>query len=45
MYDVVNITVVSDKDTVGYYDMDSAIEVKEAAAVSSGRVIPYRQEA
>ena len=45
LYDVVNITVVSDKDTVGYYDMDSAIEVKEAAAVSSGRVIPYRQEA
>ena len=28
LYDVVNITVVSDKDTVGFYDMNSAIEVK-----------------
>ncbi len=28
LYDVVNITVVSDKDTVGYYDMNSYIEVK-----------------
>ncbi len=45
LYDVVNITVVSDKDTVGYYDMDSTIEVKESKTVNSGRVIPYRQEA
>lgn len=45
LYDVVNITVVSDKDTVGYYDMDSTIEVKDVTKVSSGRVIPYRQEA
>ena len=28
LYDVLNITVVSDKDTVGYYDMNSKIEVK-----------------
>lgn len=28
LYDVINITVVSDKDTVGYYDMNSTIEVK-----------------
>ena len=28
LYDVINITVVSDKDTVGFYDMNSAIEVK-----------------
>lgn len=28
LYDVVNITVVSDKDTVGFYDMNSVIEVK-----------------
>ena len=44
LYDVVNITVVSDKDTVGYYDMDSTIEIKDVKA-QSGRVIPYRQEA
>jgi len=28
LYDVLNITVISDKNTVGYYDMDSKIEVK-----------------
>ena len=28
LYDVINITVISDKNTVGYYDMDSKVEVK-----------------
>ncbi|MBD5522583.1 MAG: ABC transporter ATP-binding protein [Lachnospiraceae bacterium] len=28
LYDVLNLTVISDKDTVGFYDMNSAIEVK-----------------
>ncbi|MDD3368563.1 MAG: ABC transporter ATP-binding protein [Lachnospiraceae bacterium] len=28
LYDAVNLTVVSDKNTVGYYDMESAITVK-----------------
>lgn len=44
LYDVLNITVVSDKDTVGFYDMDSVVEVKDAG-MQTGRVIPYRQEA
>ncbi len=30
LYDVLNITVVSDKDTVGFYDMNSKIVVKDA---------------
>lgn len=29
LYDVLNITVVSDKDTVGYFDMESRVEVKD----------------
>lgn len=29
LYDALNITVISDKDTVGYYDMGSEIEVKD----------------
>ena len=29
LYDVMNITVVSDKNTVGYYDMESRVEVKD----------------
>ncbi|MBQ7359891.1 MAG: ABC transporter ATP-binding protein [Lachnospiraceae bacterium] len=29
LYDVLNITVVSDKNTVGFYDMNSEIEVKD----------------
>jgi len=28
LYDVINLTVISDKDTVGFYDMNSVIEVK-----------------
>lgn len=28
LYDVLNMTVISDKNTVGYYDMDSAVSVK-----------------
>ena len=31
LYDVLDITVVSDKNTVGYYDMDSVVEVTDAA--------------
>ena len=30
LYDVVNITVISDKNTVGYYDMNARITVKDA---------------
>lgn len=29
LYDVMNITVISDKNTVGYYDMDSVVTVKD----------------
>ena len=29
LYDVLNVTVVSDKNTVGFYDMDSVTVVKE----------------
>lgn len=29
LYDTLNITVVSDKNTVGFYDMDSAVRVKD----------------
>ena len=29
LYDVLNMTVVSDKNTVGFYDMNSEIEVKD----------------
>ena len=28
LYDVINVTVVSDKNTVGYYDMNSVVRVK-----------------
>ncbi len=29
LYDALNITVISDKDTVGYYDMNSKVEICE----------------
>lgn len=28
LYDVLNLTVISDKDTVGFYDMNSVVEVR-----------------
>lgn len=31
LYDSLNITVISDKDTVGFYDMESKVEVKDVA--------------
>ena len=31
LYDVMNLTVVSDKNTVGYYDMNSSIEVRDGS--------------
>lgn len=45
LYDVLAVTVVSDKDTVGFYDMGSKVSVKEAQKGTEGRVIPYRQDA
>ena len=30
LYDAINITVISDKNTVGYYDMNSAVKVSDA---------------
>lgn len=30
LYDVINVTVISDKDTVGYYDMNTIAEVQDA---------------
>ncbi len=30
LYDALNVTVISDKNTVGYYDMDSKVEVSDA---------------
>lgn len=29
LYDALNLTVISDKDTVGYYDMDTVAQVKD----------------
>jgi len=29
MYDIINLTVVSEKNTVGFYDMNSAIEIEK----------------
>lgn len=43
LYDVLNITVISDKDTVGFYDMGSQVTVS-AVQKEDSRIIPYRQE-
>ena len=45
LYDVLNVTVVSDKDTVGFYDMGSTVQVKSVNVSEGNKVVPYRQEA
>lgn len=37
LYDALDITVVSDKDTVGYYDMDSRVTVTDGTTASDGK--------
>ena len=41
LYDAIDVTVVSDKNTVGYYDMDSTVSVTDAGASYSDKIIPY----
>ena len=41
LYDAIDVTVVSDKNTVGYYDMDSTVSVTDAKASYSEKIIPY----
>lgn len=43
LYDVLDITVISDKNTVGYYDMNTTVTVSDAADKSN--IIPYRANA
>ncbi len=45
LYDVLNVTVVSDKDTVGFFDMNSVVSVTDEAKKSGDKVVSYRQEA
>ncbi len=35
LYDVINITVVSDKNTVGYYDMNSTVVIEKESSIKS----------
>lgn len=37
LYDVLNVTVISDKDTVGYYDMDSSVTVSDCGGATDGQ--------
>lgn len=41
LYDALDVTVISDKNTVGYYDMDSTIKVEDVK--SSEKIIQYRK--
>ncbi len=45
LYDALNITVVSDKNTVGYYDMGSAVSVADAEPEGEEGVIPFPKKA
>lgn len=45
LYDVMSITVVSDKNTVGYYDMDSAISVEDVTGKKTDKLVEFPQKA
>ncbi len=40
LYDALDVTVVSDKNTVGYYDMDSTVQVKQVSGESGPDACP-----
>lgn len=44
LYDVLNITVISDKNTVGFYDMESKIQVSDVPR-NEETVIPFVKKA
>lgn len=41
LYDALDVTVISDKNTVGYYDMDSKVVVRDAKP--EGNVVQYKK--
>ncbi|MBR1854825.1 MAG: ABC transporter ATP-binding protein, partial [Lachnospiraceae bacterium] len=43
LYDALHVTVVSDKNTVGFYDMDTQVEVTDAAG--QDKIIPFVKKA
>ncbi len=43
LYDAINISVISDKDTVGFYDMNSKVEVKDVTKTKKTNVIQMPQ--
>jgi teichoic acid transport system ATP-binding protein len=45
LYDALNITVVSDKNTVGYYDMDSVVKVVDAEPEENDKVLRFPKKA
>lgn len=43
LYDAINISVISDKDTVGFYDMNSVVEIKDVKNGAQDNIIPMPQ--
>ena len=41
LYDALDLTVISDKNTVGFYDMDSKVVVKDAK--QEGKILEYKK--
>ena len=45
LYDALNITVISDKNTVGFYDMESRVRVVDAKEPAAEKVVPFPKKA
>ena len=44
LYDAIDLTIISDKNTVGFYDCESKVKVETRKKVKEKKIIPYRQE-
>lgn len=43
LYDALDVTVVSDKNTVGYYDMDSKVVVRDAGIQEDSTIVEFKK--
>jgi len=41
LYDALNMTVISDKDTVGFYDPESKVTVKQAKSTKEEKIVKF----
>ena len=44
LYGAIDLTIITDKNTVGFYDCESKVKVETRKKEKEKKIIPYRQE-